>query len=515
MRFPLFLFLLAPLFATAYAADPNGYSARFECRSGGPVCNLDIANVAAKPCDQIISSSTSPTNNWNAIDWSNSVICIAPGDHTARGTLTIGASGSPGSFKVLRYYRDGDNDDEPWSQLSQDRARLSALDTNAERYWIIHRVSFQDSPGGPQLNIRDSSNIIVSRSYFSNMDNSAIAIVGSRTSADSNSVQNSVIQDGQHKRNFDVIGIDICNSTNSRIVNNEIRNPGSHHIQISECGLGAQGTVVENNDLYFSSAVYTNCGGSFTASGPCAAGEAILSFKDSGTSANPVRVIHNRIWGARVNDLNVCCTGASGSAISPVGGGATDSRWYLFQNNIVADSQNAFEWTTWGGGSVFNHSVVGNLIYDIQPFHSSTTSAAFWWGGLGAVNNTEFYFNTIVDAASLFSLGKLSNLDFRSNVTINVASSGNAPTGSGTESINNAYFNSAAFSTSGASGDIVRNTAAESGNTRYCYWRKLRTLPENVCVQNAKPTSASPYFRAADPTTGQRRGIGINDVPTL
>ena len=515
MRFPFFLFLLTPLFATAYAADPNGYSARFECRSGGPVCNPDIVSFTAKPCDQVITSSTSPTNNWNAIDWSRSVICIVPGDHTARGTLTIGSSGSPGAFKVLRYYRDGDNDDEPWNQSSQDRVRLFALDTNAERNWIIHRVSFQDSPGSAQLNIRDSSNIIVSRTYFSNMDGSAIAIVRSGSSADSNVVQNSVIRDGQHKRNFDVIGIDICNATNSRIVNNEIRNSGSHHIQISECGLGAQGTVIENNDLYFSNAVYTNCGGSFTTSGACAAGEAILSFKDSGTSANPIRVIHNRIWGARVNDLNACCTGASGSAISPVGGGTTDSRWYLFQNNIVADSQNAFEWTTWSGGSVFNHSIVGNLIYDIRPFHGSTTSAAFWWGGSGTVNNTEFYFNTVVDAASLFSLSKVSNLDFRSNISINTPSSGNASTDSGTESINNAYFNAATFSASGASGDIVRNTAAESGNTQYCYWRKLRTSPEKVCAQNAKPTSASPYFRAADPTTGQRRGIGINDVPSL
>ena len=382
MRLPIaFVLLLVPLYGVAQAADLNGYNARYECRAGGPVCNVDVTALTTKPCDQVITTSTTPTNDWSAIDWSNNVICIGPGDHTPRGTLRLAVGGSSGAYKVLRYYTSGDTNDEPWNQPAGNRARLRQIDTNGKGGWIIHRLTFEDGTGDAQLRVLNSSNIIVSHSYFTNMDVAAIGISRSDSgSANGNVIQNSVIENGQHRRNLDVIGIDICNATNTRIVNNEIRNPGSHHIQISECAFGTAGTAIENNDLYFGSDVYTNCSGSFTPTGPCAAGEAILSFKDSGTPSNPVVVLHNRIWGARYNDQNVCCTGASGSAISPVGGGTTDSHWYLFQNNIIADSQNAFEWTTWGGGSAINHSVIGNLIYDIQPFLSSTTSAAFWWG---------------------------------------------------------------------------------------------------------------------------------------
>lgn len=497
------------LFATApsLAADANGYTAKYECRAGGQYCDVDINQLTNRSCDQIISVSTP----WSSINWSNNTICLEAGDHSSKGTLTLSASGTASSPKVLRYHRTGDNDDEPWNQSINNRAALEKLIINGKNYWIVHRLSFQnDVSNTPQLHIYNSSNVIVNRSYFTNMDTAAVVFERGVSTTDANTIQNSVVRDGQLKRNFDVMGIDICNATNTRIVSNEIRNPGSHHVQISECGGGVQGTIIENNDLYFSSDVYTNCNGSYTRSGACAGGEAIVSLKDSGTSSNPVKVVQNRIWGARYNDMNVCCTGASGSAISPVGGGNTDSRWYLFQNNIISDSQNAFEWTTWNGGSAINHSVIGNLIHDIRAFRNSTTSSAFWWGGSGDVTKTEFYFNTVVDADSLFSMGNNSELDIRSNVTIN-ANTINVSPGSGTLAAYNAYFSSGGLNTSSSSNDIIRSTAAESFNQAYCYMRKLRTTPEQVCVQNVKPTSQSPHARAGDPVIGSRSGIGISD----
>jgi len=46
------------------------------------------------------------------------------------------------------------------------------------------------------------------------------------------------------------------------------------------------GTVIENNDLYVNSSLFTDCSGNFTPSdpeAPCMAAEAILSFKDAAT----------------------------------------------------------------------------------------------------------------------------------------------------------------------------------------------------------------------------------------
>ena len=123
----------------SFAADLNGYTAQYECRAGGAYCNVDVASLGNRACDQTIKASTP----WSSINWSNNTICIEAGDHTSKGTLTIpsSASGKPGNYKVLRYYRAGDSDDEPWKQSGANRAILQNIDVQGG-YWIIHRISF-------------------------------------------------------------------------------------------------------------------------------------------------------------------------------------------------------------------------------------------------------------------------------------------------------------------------------------------------------------------------------------
>src|ERR1051325_8336375 len=98
----------------APAADRNGYTAQYECRAGGPHCDVDVAGLSQQGCDQIIGSSTP----WSAIDWANNTICIAAGDHTGKGILDIpgNANGTPGRYKVLRYFSNADTGDVPWRQ---------------------------------------------------------------------------------------------------------------------------------------------------------------------------------------------------------------------------------------------------------------------------------------------------------------------------------------------------------------------------------------------------------------
>lgn len=494
------------LFGTNFslAADENGYTARYECRAGNPSCNVDVNELASRNCDQIIT----PSAPWSSINWSNNTICIAPGDHTAKGTLVPLSSGTNGSPKVLRYYRSSDNNDDPWNQSGANQARITKLDLNGKSDWIVHRLTFVGSGNDSQIYLRDSFNTIVNRvlatgtgwsNYFA--DNGA----------DTNTLQNSVLRNNARARGMDVMAIVICNASNTRVVNNEVYDTGSHHLQISECGGGTPGTIIENNDMYFTPAVYTDCNGNFTPSGPCSAGEAILSFKDSGSSGNPIRVIHNRLWGARVNDMNACCTGASGAVISPVGGGYTDSRWILFLNNVISDAQNAFEWTTWQGGSVYQHSIVGNLIHDIRAFRSGTTSAAFWWGGAGSVNNTEFYLNTVINSNAVAAMDKSSNMDWRCNVFM--GSGGiNGTVGSGSTIDYNAYYATPVPSTTSA-GTLSYGNVTDANSISYNYWRKLKTNPEQVTVANARATASSPHRHRCDAQLGSRIGLGIDDAP--
>ena len=54
--FAVILFMLMSW--NAFAADLNGYTARYECRAGGPYCDLDVVALGTRPCDQIIAVST-------------------------------------------------------------------------------------------------------------------------------------------------------------------------------------------------------------------------------------------------------------------------------------------------------------------------------------------------------------------------------------------------------------------------------------------------------------------------
>ncbi|MBI3897559.1 MAG: hypothetical protein HY308_04590 [Gammaproteobacteria bacterium] len=164
---------------TVDAADANGYSAAYECRAGGPQCNVDVATYTARACDQILTPSTGPIYNWSALSPDRDVngdgfvvICLQPGDYTARGPLTFGGSnGASTNRKVLRCAKtDGTACDDPWRVTSADRARLKRIIVQAKNYWILHRLAVDG--GGisdSAVAFRDqSSNNIVSRMLVEN-----------------------------------------------------------------------------------------------------------------------------------------------------------------------------------------------------------------------------------------------------------------------------------------------------------------------------------------------------------
>jgi hypothetical protein len=145
--FRYFPVVILALFAgPTLAADANGYTAQYECRAGGQHCNVDVVALAAQPCEQTITPDTAPINSWSAIDWSKNVICIQAGDHSGRGRLTLGSSGKPGAYKVLKYYRASDNNDEPWNQSST--AKIKFLNSGGRSYWLINRITVDPDASG-------------------------------------------------------------------------------------------------------------------------------------------------------------------------------------------------------------------------------------------------------------------------------------------------------------------------------------------------------------------------------
>ena len=113
-------------FSIADAADQNGYTALYECRAGGPHCNVDIATYIAHACDTTITTADSGATVTTKLT-NNQYVCIDKGSYLALGTISLPNSGSVGAYKVLRYTRSGDDDDEPWNQSDANLVKLNAL----------------------------------------------------------------------------------------------------------------------------------------------------------------------------------------------------------------------------------------------------------------------------------------------------------------------------------------------------------------------------------------------------
>jgi parallel beta helix pectate lyase-like protein len=499
MRYPLFLLLVLPLFFTAHAnaADANGYTARYECRAGGPNCNVDVAALAAQACQQTITPSTP----WSSINWNNNVICIQAGDHTSKGTLTLQSSGSASQRKVLRYYRAGDNDDSPWNQ-GANQAKIQDITIDSTSYWIVHRLATVGTGGYEHIKLRDgSSNNIINRVLSENSRVQGLLITNN---SNNNTFQNSVIRNSQKIYGVSVYGISIGESSDAHVVNSEVYDIAGHLLQFYQTSIPSPGAVLENNDFYTNSSMRTDCNGNYTTSGNCVVAEPSVSIKTDGTQAKPIQIIKNRFWGARRTDTTLCCDGGGedGGLVNVVAG-AQSADWIAIKENVLLDAQSGISYYPSGSTRT---SVIGNVVSKIKRYHSSFGTGAI---AMGYADRAEMYLNTIVDSDIWTSLSG-SNGDIRCNVVINSgAASGSL--GSGTQVDYNAFYQTPASYSQSSSNTISMSTTADARSGDFCFQRKLQTGAETMCIANAKPTSVSPHYRACDATLGSRSSIGLND----
>lgn len=546
MRYSMRVLVLLPLSLLptqlSFAADANGYTARYE------------RNIAGAPsCDAVITSTDDP--DWGKLnDGGYRVICLAPGDYSSKGLLHLSANGAPGFERWLRYYSPTDSGKHPVHQNSGERARVQGLVFQGSDYWIIDRISFtstQQHARAYEHNGNKTENIIFNKILSENSGYNPIFVFEATNNM---TVQNSVIRNSQKLIGTDVVAIAMeWNAQNTRIVNNEIYDIASHPIQIN-FGVNYGGTVIENNDLYVSSAQYTDCNGNYTSSGSCAAAEQIISIKDGGTASNPVQIIHNRIWGARRTDPNVCCTITGGDGIGLNSGPGADTEYVLIQNNVLMDNEYGIAIPWFGGG---RNSFIGNVMYK----HSGKAFAL-----LGNGDASEIYFNTIIEAASWADIGGGdSDLDARCNLVINSGgNSGGTPAGSAVVE-NNAFYGTPALSHNG-SNTLGKNLATRQSGSNYSandyvvpsttngfayramqggrsgdagvtfceslgctvqdggvvwqaalgpytFKRKLQTISggETVRIPYAKPHAAASHSQGCVSNPGSRAGIGISD----
>lgn len=523
----IFLSVFLGIFSwSCLGADLNGYTSQYECKSGGTSCNVDVAALGVRACDQTITAAAS----WSTINWSNNTICLEAGDHTAKGVLTVPAAnpGTSGTRKVLRLA--GSDTTNPWDLASGSQAKLESLVVKAS-YWVIHRISFPSASSS-------SNNTRVVTSGESGTDTvqhviyNKILVEGGNSTAyygfsqnlfgieatySNLTLQNSVLRGWYGSAAWgsaetEVVAVNVGgNISNTYIVNNEVYDVAGHAFQLGGNSGGSFANIVlENNDFYFSAAALTN-------GGQTSKGEGFVSIKGSGTSGGPVKIVHNRIWNARRWDSGFCCNGTDGAAVFfGAGGGPVDSNYILFQNNILTDSQIGIEWTHWNPppSSGNNVSVIGNIFYNIQAFYAANESSA-WRIGSGGANTTEHYLNTIISAVKYADGPFDTNTDQRCNVMISAGTSSET-NGSGTVWDYNAYYDttnngettkedktitlktaytgcttagcSATENTTGLSvGDIVRTSSTPvtdcTSNVKHCYLYKVTSVGASGSIQ--------------------------------
>jgi hypothetical protein len=507
------------------AADLNGYTAKYECKAGGTNCNVDVDTLANQACQQTITATAS----WSTINWSNNVICIAAGDHRAKGVLTLGSSGTAGTRKVLRYYRSSDANDEPWNQSTGNQAILHSIDATGRDYWVIHRITIdrnETAPsGGGRVGIQlgqtsKSEHNIISHVLIQRLDGTGVSIDAYSTG---NVIQNSIIRslvpypNGQWTEHM---CIDFSRSTNTYVVNNELYDCDKS-VSAGD-GSFVVGGIIENNDMYLSPAARTDCSGNYTPTGDCSGNmEAQISLKSSGIKGNPVQIIHNRFWGCRWGDSNVSQSGDCPAISISANNQGGNASYVLVQNNIIFDQELGI-WNYHGTGTCSNQSpcpnphhatIIGNLIYNIhkaRPSHPQEPDAALIYRDL---DNSEIYLNTVIDSSYwLVTQGYGTDNDVRCNVAINTGGQ-SGDIGSGTQVDNNAFYATPKFTTNSQGLNITKPNVSDAANVEYCFYRKLRTGSERICVPNARTTTASPHYQACNTAPGTRTGIGISDSP--
>jgi len=314
--------------------------------------------VTLPACDEnalIIDASTDLGQiYWHAYD----VFCVRAGNYTAWGELLIqDVDGTADQPKVLRYYDPADAAPPhpvERADASGPEAVIQQFQLKRSDYWIFDGLTIRNSPADNR--VKDSSNNILNRLLIEGGD---AALLHINRDSDNNVVQNSVLRNHSdealqkdkvclllYTQDWDHVGLEI---ENTHIVNNEIYNCND--------GVGLQkgsnrpafypGTIVENNDIYITDQLHTDCMGSRDPHGACACAETAIDIKatiqeeDLANAETWVRLINNRIWGYRHTDKTkdgqdnrLCGSGSWGTAIAS----HNDARGLVIQGNVIMDS---------------------------------------------------------------------------------------------------------------------------------------------------------------------------------
>ena len=508
----------------SFAADSNGYSAKYEVRAGNTTdsaTNFDLVTGVAQACDQTITTTTSPTGNWSAINWSNTVICIQVGDHTGRGSFSIDGAGTSGTRKIIKGVKtDGTLADKPWSVSSANRVKIRKLNCTGQDYivttrlWVTTTSSDNPKVQWSGCDYMVNHELLVDPELDASPDGSS-ALVRMRDSSGDESnfltLQNSVIRNSGKKAGSDLHCINL-DSADVRIVNNEIYNCGGDGI-VADNGSNPYRAVIENNDIYQTSTYLIGCDGSPGTT--CNCGEDGIDIKDNSTSSSDsIQIIHNRITGWRTT-YNAC--GGSNSGGYGINTGGTSAAYYLLaQNNIIWSTAHGINFNSSGRDE--QDSVIGNILYDITHQNAPSTIcpgassdmcseksyALIPYSG----NSNEWYLNTVIASEIGMWWSGGSNNDVRCNVFIDVPDTRSGTPGSGTIVNRNVFYGGETYTVGESPSNNSVSILTRANSTTYNLGTVVRTASLNGFLYKATNTGTS---GSSSPTWCTALGCTVED----
>jgi hypothetical protein len=422
------------------------------------------------------------------------VFCVHPGDYSAAGEIELQMDGNAEAPRWVRYI----DDRHPVARNEQ--AIVEGLTFDNADYWVIQGVTQRGDETSTELGT-DSEHNILDRML---VEGGRVVL---RHGAHHNTLQNSVLRNTPLVPDSDrqCVTLSGNNSGNpvaihgTRIVNNEIYNctdsVGLHRPSDVSIPVDYSGTIVDHNDMYITSARYSDGNGNLNPQGDYACAENAVDIKAGGTPGNIVQVTNNRMWGFKQTDDACGGSGSWGDAVSVHEG----AEYVLVQGNRIWDSSRGII----PGDDARRVSVIDNVIAQID-----NPVAEQGFALQVEAPESEVYRNVIVDTWSWGRLIGAGN-DYRCNVLIDAGEVKGTP-GAGSTADYNYYYNAEQLALPGTH-DLVSSQASAANHTDLVFQARRWTGPVQVRIPYGVATATSPHAGACDPNLGSRPGVGIHD----
>jgi hypothetical protein len=460
---------------------------------------------------------------------------VCPGNYINAGTIEVTRSGGADAPRYIVWWTDSAydadvtavqmNDDVsnsstlPWrsGRLGPaDVAMVRNIELNGASHIIIDRLVIDVSISNHGVDVANGSTdvilnrILIEADGLPDNDNSSGYGVQFRGNAHRGVLQNSVIRNCSKEVNQDHYGVYIrAHADDVHLVNNEIYNCTQAY-QIGDTAATGEGFVVENNDLYWSPDNYMDCGRAngvqkgqkfsdvANPNGSCACGESPGGGHKWGSNnpEAPARIIGNRVWGGREqgwayhpeSDRVRRECGGSGAYPGNLFNVSNFARYLEFGRNIMFDAEMGFK----SSGPTDNEVVLdisyhSNLLFDIRDFaeagHGGDQAARAIWDIRGEKHN--YYLNTIVSDVPYL----VTDDDNAFDCNVIIGSAKITSTGGGPAE-KNVYVKGAEPHPSDANPVEMADSSSNDFGT-HCFFRKLQTAPERVCVEQVVPNRGS------------------------